>query len=118
MNRLTILGAILFATTAATPAAGTGYYNVPSSFWQCVGCGRGGGYHAPLVLGPVSCRGWCAANQQRLPFSPSPPYGSAGCGGYGGDFAAPTVLDPAPVPSPPSPIVVPTTRTHRPLFLR
>jgi hypothetical protein len=55
-------------TTGLVRAAGC--YNVPSNFCQCIGCGSGGGYHAPLVLGPVQCDGFFACNQRRLPCAP------------------------------------------------
>jgi hypothetical protein len=94
-------------------AEAAGYWNVPSNFCQCVGCGCGGGYHAPLVLGPMSCSGWCAKNHYRLPHAPAPCHG---CGHWGGGFEQPTIMDPPPQPAVAP--VAPVSRTHRPLFLR
>jgi hypothetical protein len=60
-----------------------GYWNVPSSFCQCIGYGYGAGYHAPLVLGPITCHGYVNYNEVRLPCPPRPQY--CGCGfEYGG----------------------------------
>jgi hypothetical protein len=39
---------------------------------QRTGHGFGGGYHAPLMLGPVKFDGWHLANNVRLPYSPAP----------------------------------------------
>src|SRR4051812_21621356 len=49
-----------------------GYYNLPGSFCQCCGCGFGGGYHAPLVLGPIAHGYLSAPNVVRLPYAPNP----------------------------------------------
>jgi hypothetical protein len=110
---IAFVGALWLLETAARPAEAAGYWNVPSNFWQCAGCCCGGGYHAPLVLGPMSCRGWCAKNHYRLPHAPAPCYGGGYCGG---GFEQPTIMDPAPQPvvAP----IAPVSRTHRPLFLR
>jgi hypothetical protein len=63
--------AIAFMGMASQTLA-VGYWNMPGSFCQCIGCGFGGGYHAPLVLGPVSCDGWLGINERRLPYPPTP----------------------------------------------
>jgi len=109
-----LLGAALVAMCSSTPAGATGYWNLPSSFCQCTGYGCGTGYHAPLVLGPIDWDGWCAPNEIRLTYPPSPPSGWAGCGRCGDDIAAPTMLEPTPA----APAVEPVSRRHRPLFLR
>ena len=110
---LSLAVATWFVAIYASPAGAAGYWNVPSNFWQCAGCGCGGGYHAPLVLGPMSWHGWCSKNHYRLPHAPATCYG---CGHRGGGFEQPTILEPAPQPvvAP----VAPMSRTHRPLFLR
>jgi hypothetical protein len=54
--------------SASVRAAGC--YNMPGNFCQCIGCGCGGGYHAPLVLGPIRCDGFFTRNQVRLPCAP------------------------------------------------
>jgi hypothetical protein len=94
-------------------AEATGYWNLPSSFWQCAGCGCGGGYHAPLVLGPVSCDGWYSRHHYRLPYSPASSYGGAQCCG---GFEQPTVLEPARQPA--AAPIAPAAQLRRPLFLR
>ncbi|MEX2308514.1 MAG: hypothetical protein WD738_13015 [Pirellulales bacterium] len=78
------------------PARAAGYWNVPSTFCQCVGCGWGAGYHAPLVLGPISCQGWCDPKEVRLPYSPAPSYGCYANGGC--CFGQPTHLESAVLP--------------------
>jgi hypothetical protein len=108
-----VTSAICLLQVGSQPVEAAGYWNVPSNFCQCAGCGFGGGYHAPLVLGPMSCHGWCAKNHYRLPHAPAPCYG---CGHCGGGFEQPTIMDPPPQPAV-APIA-PVSRTHRPLFLR
>jgi hypothetical protein len=113
---LITLSASLLGLVWASPAAATGYWNLPSTFCQCVGCGFGAGYHAPLVLGPANWDGFCAHNEVRLPCAPSAPYCGNHCGNGGSHFGAPTLLEPA--PAQPAPAPVPLTRRPRPLFLR
>jgi hypothetical protein len=112
-----ILSATLALLSAGQRAGATGYWNMPSSFCQCMGCGWGAGHHAPLILGPISWDGVCAHNEIRLPYSPTPPYGCAAYGNCGGSFGEPTIMEPAPAP-PPAPAVAPMSHRHRPLFLR
>jgi hypothetical protein len=111
---------MIFWAATSTLAHGAGYWNVPSSFCQYIGYGCGAGYHAPLLLGPVSWEGWLATNERRLPYPPSSPY--SGCGyGNGYQIAEPTVMEPAtfaPVEQRIVPGVQPTSRRHRPLFLQ
>src|SRR5688572_21202343 len=109
-----VLCGALFCAQVSSYA--TGYWNMPSSFCQCMGCGWGAGHHAPLILGPITWNGACAHNEIRLPYSPMPPYGCGPYGNCGGNFAEPTIVEPAPAPS--APVVEPMTRRHRPLFLR
>jgi hypothetical protein len=100
-----ILAALVALSWCAAPARAAGYWNTPSTFCQCMGCGWGAGYHAPLVLGPIKWRGWCAPNEIRLPYPPAPAYGccgNGGCGSYGpsrldADLVRPPVSAPAPV---------------------
>jgi hypothetical protein len=115
-----VLAALLAWAAGATSAGAAGYWNVPSSFCQCMGYGLGAGYHAPLVLGPVSYDGWLATNLHRLPYAPAPP--GAGCmyGSYH-EFAQATRLEPARVAPAPRQIPLapqPTSRVPRPLLLR
>jgi len=82
------------------PAAAIGYWNMPGTFCQCFGCGWGAGYHAPLVLGPMSCEGFCGPDVVRLPSSPSAPHGwqashSLHDGPMPSPMFAPSVLSPA-----------------------
>jgi hypothetical protein len=111
-----VFTAVLVASAASTPAFGTGYWNLPSNFCQCLGCGFGAGYHTPLILGPATWDGVCAHNEVRLPCAPTPPYGSYGHCNCSSHFSAPSILDPT--PSPPVESPVPLTRRPRPLFLR
>jgi hypothetical protein len=58
---------------------------VPCTFWQWNGCGFGGGYHAPLVLGPPTHECFDSPNEIRMSQAPNPyacvPYGNCGCNG-------------------------------------
>jgi hypothetical protein len=64
-------------------ADAAGYWNVPSTFCQWCGCGFGGGYHAPLILGPPTCDCFAGPNEVRVPYAPNPyacaPYCNGGC---------------------------------------
>ena len=63
---------------ATTGELNAGCYNVPGTFVQCAGCGYGGGYHAPLYIGPPNLIDCFCPNQVRLLHSPSP-YGPCAC---------------------------------------
>jgi hypothetical protein len=108
--------AILLATACARRTQATGYWNLPSTFCQCIGCGYGAGHHAPFILGPITADGWLAANEYRLPHAPSSSYNGCDYGENGWQFAEPTIMEPSPQPG--APALVPITRKHRPLFLR
>jgi hypothetical protein len=74
----------MLAVLAAPQIAGAaGYWNVPSHFCQWCGCGFGGGYHAPLILGPPTCDCFAGPNEVRVPYAPNPhacaPYCNGGC---------------------------------------
>jgi hypothetical protein len=90
--------------SAATPAGATGYWNLPSTFCQCMGIGWGAGYHAPFVLGPVRCDGWCDHKEVRLPHPPATPcgyYGNWGCNCHVGQPSrVESAVLPPPVPAP------------------
>ena len=92
--RLLLSLTLLAAACTAAPAPAAGYWNVPSNFCQCMGHGCGAGYHAPLVLGPVSCSGWLDRNEIRLPYAPRPHYGH-GSGNCSDSFHGPSMLEPA-----------------------
>ena len=111
-----ILIAILLATACASRTQATGYWNLPSTFCQCIGCGYGAGHHAPFILGPITGDGWLAANEYRLPYAPSSSCAGCGCDNNSWEFAQPTIMEPAQQPVLPAP--VPRTGKHRPLFLR
>jgi hypothetical protein len=68
------VAALAIAAAAAPSASATGYWNMPSTFCQCVGCGYGAGHHAPYVLGPITCHGYLNHKEVRLPCPPRPPY--------------------------------------------
>jgi hypothetical protein len=108
-----VIGAIGLLSAVAEPTGAAGYWNVPSSFPQWAGFGCGGGYHAPLVLGPMSCRGWFVHNHYRLPHAPAP---CCGCGHCGGGFEQPTIMEPAAQPA--TAPIAPAAQKRRPLFLR
>jgi hypothetical protein len=80
--------ATLCALVGVNSVIAAGYWNVPSHFCQWLGSGFGGGYHAPLMLGPPQCDCFRGPNEVRLPCAPNPyacqPTSSGGCGGYGG----------------------------------
>lgn len=82
--RLTVL-AIALALCPAL-AHGAGYYNMPTSWQQCLGVGFGPGYHAPLLLGPKMTAPIASQRIHRLPGPLPPPPRGAG-------FAGPTCLD-------------------------
>jgi hypothetical protein len=106
----------IFAVLALWPAAAvhaTGYWNMPGTFCQCMGVGWGAGYHAPLLLGPATCAGWCDHKEVRLPHSPAPLcgcYRSCGCDGNAGQ---PSRLE-AVVSPPSTPAPVPVTAIFAP----
>jgi hypothetical protein len=104
---LAICTFVLLATmSAATSVRAAGYWNMPSTFCQCMGVGWGAGYHAPFVLGPIRCDGWCDHKEVRLPYAPVSP--SAYCGHVGCDCGQPSRLDSAIAPSP-APLTMPPT---------
>src|SRR4051812_3360567 len=90
----TFLVALMLAAIAnSRTAQATGYWNMPGTFCQWCGCGFGGGYHAPLVLGPLTHECFEGPNEIRMAQAPNP-YGCAqpGGGGYGGcNCAAPAM---------------------------
>jgi hypothetical protein len=87
---------------ASPPALAIGYWNVPGNVCQCWGYGLGAGYHAPLVLGPVSIKGCLAHNEVRLPYSPAPPYCWTGCSGGGCAIGEASALESELTPGAPS----------------
>ena len=121
-RRLIQFGAALCAAagmlaTSVEPATAIGYYNLPGSFCQCFGYGKGAGYHSCLVLGPSTCSGCCATNEVRLQYPPQPPYacyGNCQCGLMDGEtwLGEPTML-----PSP-GPQFTPGPAAMRPQILR
>ena len=80
---LTAVLAISLAAICAEQARAAGYWNMPGTYAQRAGHGYGGGYHAPLLLGPVCCDGWHLGMPVRLPCAPSPYYGCGNCGDCG-----------------------------------
>jgi hypothetical protein len=95
--------AILATFSGAKLVNAVGYYNMPGDFCQWTGHGFSGGYHAPLVLGPVRFDGAVFPNVTRVSQSPNP-YGCVPyCGyeaGYGGDNSGATVMPMAPAAAP------------------
>jgi hypothetical protein len=111
-----ILAVAVVVTSAGQAAFAAGYWNMPGNVCQCIGCGFGAGYHAPLLLGPISHDGWLATNERRLPYPPAAPYAGCGLDSHGYEFAHPTMMEPLPQPT--GPVLRPVSKKHRPLFLR
>ncbi len=77
-----ILAAVVVMAFASSAGA-VGYWNMPTSVNQWWGYGCGPGYHAPMVLGPMSARGLVRPEMERR--LPCPPRGGccdAGCDGW------------------------------------
>jgi hypothetical protein len=111
---LSLLLAAVVVGTSATPAWAIGHYNLPGSFCQCFGYGNGGGHHACLMLGPLSCEGFCATHEERLPYSPQPPYayyGGGPCNAMGG---ASWLNDGVQIQQAPAPEPTPAPQAARP----
>jgi hypothetical protein len=113
-----VLTAIV-SLAGASLAGATGYWNVPGSCCQWLGCGYGGGYHAPFILGPLTCECLHPPNETRLPSAPNPyacvPRYNDGGGGNGCGADRPTMMtpsvQPAPAPAPsPEPLPPPAAR--------
>lgn len=117
----TLAMAALLAEASLTNA--TGYWNVPSNTGQWWGHGFGGGYHARLMLGPVTHEYLYPPNDMRLPHAPNP-HACAPCyGGCGNAFPStgmdgPTMMEPVSSPEAlPQPIVAPAApAARRPLI--
>lgn len=108
----------LVVAAAPMTAKAIGYYNVPGTCCQWFGYGCGAGYHAPLVLGPISARGCCAHGVERLPYAPCSTCAGAACGcNYAGDgyeFGEPSRLEPSAEPLPtPTPELAPAPAAYR-----
>jgi hypothetical protein len=100
-------------------AGATGYWNVPGNCCQWLGCGYGGGYHAPFILGPMTCECLHPPNEIRLPSAPNPyacaPRYNDGCGGNGCRADGPTMMAPSVQPAPaPAPESLPPPAARRP----
>ena len=80
MACLAVAFAVAVGAALIEQARAAGFWNMPGTVAQRTGHGYGGGYHAPLVLGPVRCDGWGLGTPVRLPRAPSPYYGY---GSYG-----------------------------------
>ena len=120
--RLACVGALaLWASLGSADSVGaTGYWNLPGSFCQWSGHGFGGGYHAPLALGPITYECLSGPNEVRLPCAPNPyacaPYygngGGCGCGG-----SQPTMISPGVQPAPARHQVMPEATRRSTLFI-
>ncbi len=107
MACLVVAVALLLSATVAEQAGAAGYWNMPGTHAQRSGHGFGGGYHAPLILGPVRCDGWGLGGPVRVPHSPLPYYGCGSCDDCGRIVEAPSSMEnfvptaaPAPTPTP------------------
>lgn len=105
---------------APSSASAIGYYNVPGSFWQCVGYGNGAGHHACLMLGPLSCRGFCSTHEVRVACPPGPPNSYYGycANGWNGPMSEGSWIDGPTLPPPSSPEPMPEPAAMRPQILR
>jgi hypothetical protein len=91
--------AILLATFAiVSRASAVGYWNIPGNVCQCSGYGWGAGYHAKLVLGPITHHDFLAHNEVRLPFAPQPPYVYYDHCGCDHDYGQQSLIAPGAVP--------------------
>lgn len=115
--------ALVLAAAIAPTTLAVGYWNMPGTLAQWKGHGYGGGYHAPLILGPVRFDAWHGPNQVRWPYAPVSSCGcnnSCECGrlmeapsAMGG--VVPTSVLPTPVAEPPAETVpVETTPVEEP----
>lgn len=77
---LAVVFATILGAACTEQARAAGYWNMPGTHAQRAGHGYGGGYHAPLILGPVRCDGWYLGTPVRLPCAPSPFCGCGTCG--------------------------------------
>jgi hypothetical protein len=93
MAFLVVAFAVLVSATVTAQASAAGYWNMPGTHAQRAGHGYGGGYHAPLILGPVQCDGWEWGAPVRLPFAPVPYYGCGSCGDCGRMVEAPSSME-------------------------
>jgi hypothetical protein len=99
-------------------AQATGWWNMPGTFCQWNGCGFGGGYHAPLVLGPLTHECFEGPNEIRMPQAPNPYACAPYCGeGNGcGTCNRPSVAAPVQAAPPQMPVAPEATR-RSPLFV-
>lgn len=118
---LAVVFVILLAATFTEQVRAAGYWNMPGTHAQRAGHGYGGGYHAPLILGPIQCDGWHLGMPVRLPCAPSPYYGCGSCGDCGQMVEATSSMEsvvpttattPTPMPTPAEPT---ETRTVEPV---
>ena len=92
-----VAAAALIAAAPITSFA-AGFWNMPSNLRQFMGYGNGAGYHAPLVLGPITWNEWYRTNEYRVPYAPTPCNG-CGCGGYPCSGGQPYSTEPANMPT-------------------
>jgi len=100
--RAAALASLVVLSSTATVHA-IGYWNLPGTIYQWSGHGFGGGYHAPLVLGPITHEGLLVPNEVRLPCAPNP-YSCAPYCGYGGNCG---VGEPSMMPLQEQPMMAP-----------
>src|SRR3954447_18568988 len=85
--------AVLLTDAVTEQMRAAGYWNVPGTHAQRAGHGYGGGYHAPLMLGPIQHDGWGLGRPVRLPCAPTPYCGYGSCGDCGWMAEAPSSMD-------------------------
>lgn len=112
---LAFLAAIVGSGVCTRQSQAAGYWNMPGTVAQRVGCGFGAGYHAPFILGPIRCDGWHLDAPVRLPYAPTPYYT---CGEYGDSrmIDTPTALNKS--VSTKCPALVPTVAAPTPVESR
>jgi hypothetical protein len=99
----------------AAPSHAIGYYNLPGNCCQWWGYGYGPGYHAPMVLGPVTHDGSWHDRVIRLPYAPQPQCRGYGCVGWNDGES--TLEGASPTPAVQRP-VEPTPAALRPRILQ
>lgn len=90
---------LALALIAGETADAAGYWNLPGSLCQCLGCGYGPGYHAPMMLGPASHAGWCDHRVERLPYPPTPYRAWHDCQGASCGAATSPLFQPTALPN-------------------
>jgi hypothetical protein len=87
-----VVFAVILSAACTEQSLAAGYWNMPGTHAQRTGHGYGGGYHAPMILGPLRCEGWHLGSPVRLPYAPAPYYGCGTGRECGRTIDAPTSM--------------------------